>query len=69
MITNVLTESSDVLCFGNNSTQIITNSFSVVSDGNVVSLKGVVSRKNSCYLLLWKNYNSRQEKIEKENVV
>ncbi len=45
MITNVLTESSEVICFGNNSTQIITNSFSTVSDGNVVSLKGVVSRK------------------------
>ncbi len=45
MITNVLTESSEVVCFGNNSTQIITNSFSTVSDGNVVSLKGVVSRK------------------------
>lgn len=45
MITNVLTESSDVLCFGSNSTQIITNSFSTVADGNVVSLKGVVSRK------------------------
>ena len=45
MITNVLTESSEVICFGNNSTQIITNSFSTVSDSNVVSLKGVVSRK------------------------
>lgn len=45
MITNVLTESSEVVCFGNNSTQIITNSFSTMSDGNVVSLKGVVSRK------------------------
>jgi len=45
MITNVLTESSDVVCSGNNSTQIIMNSFSTTSEGNVVALKGVVSRK------------------------
>jgi manganese-dependent inorganic pyrophosphatase len=45
MITNVLDESSTVVCAGNNAVGTICRAFNVDPQDNAVFLKGVVSRK------------------------
>ena len=45
MITNVLDESSYVVCSGNNAVGTISRAFNVEAQDNTVFLKGVVSRK------------------------
>lgn len=45
MITNVLDESSYVVCSGNNAVGTISRAFNVAAQDNTVFLKGVVSRK------------------------
>lgn len=45
MITNVLDESSYVVCSGNNAVSTISRAFNVQAQDNTVFLKGVVSRK------------------------
>ena len=45
MITNVLDESSHVVCSGNNAVGTISRAFNVEAQDNTVFLKGVVSRK------------------------
>lgn len=45
MLTNIIEESTKLLCFGEGSTKIIETAFGVKASQDIVSLKGVVSRK------------------------
>ena len=45
MLTNILTQSTELLCTGSGAEQIVANAFHTSAEGRVVSLPGVVSRK------------------------
>jgi len=45
MLTNILTQSTELLCTGSGAEQIVANAFHTSAEGRVVSLPGVASRK------------------------
>lgn len=45
MLTNIIEESTQLLCYGANAKSLVEESFEVLSDSNVYTLNGVVSRK------------------------
>ena len=45
MLTNILEESTELICCGNNAADTAANAFNQSADGSVISLPGVVSRK------------------------
>ena len=45
MITDIINESSTVVCAGEGAIELMTNGFEVKADGDAVYLPGVVSRK------------------------
>ena len=45
MLTDILDESTELLCVGNNAKEYIIDAFDLNEDGDKVVLKGVVSRK------------------------
>jgi manganese-dependent inorganic pyrophosphatase len=49
MLTDIMAESSDVICAGKNASNLLANAFSVESTGNSLYLKGVVSRKKQLF--------------------
>ena len=45
MLTNIMTESSDLIFFGDIASEVVANAFEGTPDGNSIMLEGVVSRK------------------------
>lgn len=45
MLTNIIEESTELLCHGNNAKHVVEESFEVSSDTDIYTLNGVVSRK------------------------
>lgn len=45
MLTNIMTESSDLMFFGDIASEVVANAFEGTADGNSIMLEGVVSRK------------------------
>ena len=52
MLTNIMTESSEILCCGQNAKQIVIEAFDLPEDSEEIILKKVVSRKNQVVPLL-----------------
>ena len=52
MLTNIMTESSEILCCGQNAKQIVIESFDLPEDSEKIILKKVVSRKKQVVPLL-----------------
>lgn len=49
MLTNILTESSELLCGGPEAKEKILNAYDLPEDTDTIMLKGVVSRKSSLF--------------------
>jgi manganese-dependent inorganic pyrophosphatase len=49
LITNIVTESSIVLCAGKNASSLIAQAFNVKVEGDCADLEGVVSRKKQFF--------------------
>ncbi|WP_091236777.1 putative manganese-dependent inorganic diphosphatase [Anaerobium acetethylicum] len=45
MLTDIINETTELLCYGDNARELVENSFNVTSDNNSFILKNVVSRK------------------------
>ena len=52
MLTNIMTESSEILCCGQNAKQIVIEAFDLPEDSEEIILKKVVSRKKQVVPLL-----------------
>lgn len=52
MLTNIMTESSEILCYGQNAKQIVIEAFDLPEDSEEIILKKVVSRKKQVVPLL-----------------
>ena len=45
MLTNIIKESTELLCYGPNSDTLVKEAFQLPDDGDTYELKGLVSRK------------------------
>ena len=57
MLTNIITESTEVIFVGNDAKELIEDAFDVVSENNCAVLKGVVSRKKQFIPAIFESIN------------